>query len=163
MDLRTLMCGTVLGVSLALMASPVLADSGGSSATVPTSGDAALEADYSKAEYLIKSEKFEEAIPYLQKVVAKKADHADALNYLGYTHRKLGKNVEALGFYQKALAVDPKHLGAHEYLGELHLQMKELGKAEGEMATLKGLCPAGCEQAEDLEDAIAQYKTANPG
>jgi tetratricopeptide (TPR) repeat protein len=118
----------------------------------------ARESDYDKAEYMIKGEKFEEAIPLLQKVVADNPRDADAWNYLGFASRKLGKNEDALGYYNKALAIDPKHKGAHNYLGELYLQMNDLPKAEAELATLKGICASNCEEAEDLTDSIADYK-----
>jgi len=121
----------------------------------------ARETDFQKAEYLIKAEQYEEAIPLLQKVVADNARDADAWNYLGFASRKLGKNDEALGYYRKALAIDPKHKGAHEYLGELHLQMNNLAKAEEELNVLKGLCPTGCEELEDLEADIADYKSSH--
>jgi len=123
----------------------------------------ARETDFQKAEYLIKAEKYDEAIPLLQKVVADNARDADAWNYLGFASRKLGKNDEALGYYQKALAIDPKHKGAHEYMGEAYLQMNNLPKAEEQAVALKGLCPSGCEELEDLEADISDYKAAHPG
>ena len=122
----------------------------------------ARETDFQKAEYLIKGEQFEEAIPLLQKVVADNPRDADAWNYLGFASRKLGKNDEALGYYQKALALSPNHKGANEYLGELYLQMNNLPKAEEQLAKLKSLCPTGCEELEDLEADIADYKAAHP-
>jgi tetratricopeptide (TPR) repeat protein len=118
----------------------------------------AAETDFQKAEYLVKGEKYEEAIPLLQKVVADNPRDADAWNYLGFCSRKLGKKEESLGYYQKALAIDPKHKGANEYLGELYLMMGDLAKAEQQLAVLKGLCPGGCEELEDLEADIADYK-----
>jgi tetratricopeptide (TPR) repeat protein len=120
------------------------------------------EADFDKAEYLIKSDKCEEAIPLLQNVVAGNPTDSDALNYLGFCHRKLGKYPEALGFYNRALAANPKHKGAHEYLGELYLRMGDMAKAEEQLAILKGLCPSGCEELEDLQADIEDTK-ANGG
>jgi len=122
----------------------------------------ARETEFQKAEYLIKGEQYEEAIPLLQNVVADNPRDADAWNYLGFASRKLGKNEEALVYYHKALAIDPRHKGAHEYLGELHLQMNDLAKAEEEQTALKGLCPTGCEELEDLEADIADYKANHP-
>jgi tetratricopeptide (TPR) repeat protein len=145
--------------ALALAAAAFAAPGGGSfPPTVAPSNDAALEADYAQAEYLIKSDKCDEAIVFLEKVVAKNAKHADALNYLGYCHRKAGRTDKAMAYYDRALAADPKHLGAHEYLGELYLMLKDLAKAEAQLAKLKSLCPQGCTQLEDLEDAISAYK-----
>lgn len=150
-----------LAVFLAL---PAFAASGGGSfpSTVPMSKDTALEADYAQGEYLVKADKCAEAIPFFEKVVAKNAKHADALNYLGYCHRKGGRLDVALGFYQKALAVDPNHLGVLEYLAELYLMKGDLAQAEAQRTKLKGLCPTGCTQLEDLEDAIAAYKAKKP-
>lgn len=122
----------------------------------------ARETDFQKAEYLIKGDKCEEAIPLLKNVVADNGRDADAWNYLGFCSRKLGNKEEALGYYQRALAVDPKHKGANEYLGELYLMMGDLAKAEQQLAILKGLCPNGCEELEDLEADIADYKANRP-
>jgi tetratricopeptide (TPR) repeat protein len=143
-----------------LLANPSIAAPGGGSfpQTVAPSKDAALEADYAQAEYLIKSDKCDEAISFLDKVVAKNAKHSDALNYLGYCHRKAGRLDVAKGYYDRALAADPNHLGAHEYLGELYLMLKDLPKAEAQLAKLKSLCPTSCTQLEDLEDSISTYK-----
>jgi tetratricopeptide (TPR) repeat protein len=117
------------------------------------------ETDFQQAEYLIKGEKYAEAIPILQKVVADNPRDADAWNYLGFASRKLGKKEEALGYYQKALALQPKHKGAHEYLGELYLMMNDLPKAEAQLAKLKEICGATpCEELEDLEADIADFK-----
>lgn len=122
----------------------------------------ARESDFEKAEYLIKADKCDEAIPLLQGVIADNGRDTDALNYLGFCHRKLGKYPEALGFYQRALAIHPDHKGANEYLGELYLRMNDLPKAEQQLAILKRICPKGCEELEDLEADIADYK-ANGG
>jgi tetratricopeptide (TPR) repeat protein len=125
---------------------------------MPSPKDQARETDFQKAEYLIKGEKCDEAIPILQSVVADNPRDADAWNYLGFCHRKLGKNQEALGYYDKALKLNPKHKGAREYLGELYLNMGDLPKAEEQLAILRSLCPSGCEELEDLEADIADYK-----
>jgi tetratricopeptide (TPR) repeat protein len=126
-----------------------------------TKKEEARETDFQKAEYLIKGDKCDEAMPLLQKVVADNPRDADAWNYLGFCSRKLGKKEEALGYYQKALALNPKHKGANEYLGELYLMMGDLAKAEEQLAVLKGICPSGCEELEDLEADIADYKSKN--
>lgn len=120
------------------------------------------ETEFEKAEYLIKGDKCDEAMPILQKVVADNHRDADAWNYLGFCARKLGKKEEALGYYQKELALSPKHKGANEYLGELYLMMGDLPKAEQQLAVLKGICPNGCEELEDLEADIADFKANRP-
>ncbi len=121
------------------------------------------ETDFQKAEYMIKGEQYAEAVPLLQKVVADNPRDADAWNYLGFASRKLGKLDEALGYYEKALKLDPRHKGAHEYLGELYLMMKNLPKAEEQLTLLKGICASNCEEVEDLEADIADYKAKPAG
>jgi tetratricopeptide (TPR) repeat protein len=121
------------------------------------------ETDFQKAEYMIKGEQYADAIPLLQKVVADNPRDADAWNYLGFASRKLGKLEEALGYYEKALKLDPRHKGAHEYLGELYLMMKNLPKAEEQLTLLKGICASNCEEVEDLEADIADYKAKPTG
>jgi tetratricopeptide (TPR) repeat protein len=152
----------------ALSTVAIAASSGGSiprpSAPRPTPNSPAQqqsEDDFGKAEYLIKAERYDEAIPLLQKVVAKNPNDADAWNYLGFCSRKLGKTKEALDYYTKALAIDPNHKGAHEYLGELYLLMKDPAKAQEQLTVLQGLCKGGCEEVEDLQQAIADYKASS--
>ena len=116
------------------------------------------ETDFQKAEYMIKGEQYADAIPLLQKVVTDNPRDADSWNYLGFASRKLGKLDESLGYYEKALKLDPRHKGAHEYLGELYLMMKNLPKAEEQLTLLKGICATNCEEVEDLEADIADYK-----
>ena len=165
---KTLFAASLLALG-ATMLEPALAASSGPSTraesprpTPTTDAEKAREADFEKAEYLIKADKCDEAIPLLKNVVAGNARDADALNYLGFCHRKTGMLKESLAYYEQALAVNPKHKGAHEYLGELYLRMGDLPKAEGQLAILKGLCPSGCEELEDLEADIEDFK-ANGG
>ncbi len=166
---KTILTLAALAVAGLFTAEAMAAAGGGSVPKIETprpsatnKKDEARETDFQKAEYLIKGEKYDEAVPLLQKVVADNPRDADAWNYLGFCSRKLGKKEDALGYYQKALAIDPKHKGAHEYLGELYLQMNDLAKAEEQLTILKGLCPGGCEELEDLEADIADYKANRP-
>lgn len=114
-----------------------------------------------EAEDNIDDEEYWEAIALLEQVRAQEPDNADVLNYLGYSHRKLGDHVTALDFYTAALAQEPNHLGANEYLGELYLEMKDLSKAEERLAVLATACDSDCEEYEDLAEEIAAYKAAN--
>ena len=123
-----------------------------------SSSTTAQDSDYAKAEKAVKAKDFASAIPLLETVLSKTPRHADALNYLGYSHRKLGRFDDALAWYRKALAVNPDHKGANEYLGELHLQMGDLGKAEERLAHLDKVCFFGCDEFDDLKNAIAAYK-----
>ena len=82
---------------------------------------------------------------------------ADWHNLMGYTLRKQASPqfAEAESQYLEALRIAPRHLGANEYLGELYVMKGELAKARERLAVLEKLCPAGCEQREDLQRAIA--------
>ena len=123
--------------------------------------------DYTTAKRLIKHEQYADAIPHLEKALAKHPHDADVFNYLGYTHRMVGVGEAApardndfklsLAYYQQALAIDPNHKGVHEYLGELFLQMNDLNAAHHEMNELVILCPDGCDERDTLNKAIAAY------
>jgi Flp pilus assembly protein TadD len=123
--------------------------------------------DYTTAKRLIRHEQYADAIPHLEKALAKRPHDADVFNYLGYTHRMVGVSETApardndfklsLAYYQQALAIDPNHKGVHEYLGELFLQMNDLNAAHHEMNELVILCPDGCEERDTLGKALAAY------
>ncbi len=122
-------------------------------------GSEASPANYERAVKLIEAADYGAAIRILEKANRKESGNADVLNMLGYAHRKLGRMETALGFYQEALAIEPRHLGANEYLGELYLETGELGKAEERLAELVAACPSGCEEREELAEAIDAYKS----
>ena len=46
--------------------------------------------DYATAKRLIKHQQYADAIPHLEKALAKHPHDADVFNYLGYTHRMVG-------------------------------------------------------------------------
>lgn len=87
--------------------------------------------------------------------LAEDNQQADVYNLLGYTLRMTGDYDTSLTYYTKALELQPDHKAAHEYLGELYLQTGKPDKANEQLASLKKLCPAGCEELEDLQEAIA--------
>jgi tetratricopeptide (TPR) repeat protein len=115
---------------------------------------------YKQAQSLIDDDKYQEAIPILQKLIKDKGAYADALNLLGYSYRKSGDANEALDYYNQALSMEPKHLGANEYLGELYLELKQPDKAKERLAVLKGAC-GNCEEYKDLAAKINQYSASN--
>lgn len=106
---------------------------------------------------------YEAAVEQFEKVVKKQPKNANAYNYLGFSYRKLGQYDKAFENYEKALSLEPGHLGANEYIGEAYLETGNLAKAEEQLATLKELCPAGCEEYEDLAEAVATYKADHGG
>jgi tetratricopeptide (TPR) repeat protein len=156
--------GLALGLAMALPADLGWTAGSGSkksSATSSGSGSASSEsALYAEAKAKVDAKDYRGAVPILEKVLAKNARNADALNLMGYCNRKLGDTEEALDYYQKALAIDAAHIGANEYLGELYLELKDLPKAEERLRVLAKACN-GCEEQEELEELIAQYKANN--
>ncbi len=78
------------------------------------------------------------------------------------SQRQLKQYDSALECYQKALQIDSRHRGANEYLGELYLQIGQLDKAEERLEVLDKECFFGCEEFDDLEAAIADYRKQNP-
>ena len=87
--------------------------------------------------------------------------HADVYNLMGFSLRKTGDYKQAYTFYRKALDFNPEHKGALEYLGELYVETGEVEKAKENVALLQKICPAGCEELEDLREAIAQVPKTN--
>lgn len=146
---------------LAIGLAPALAlgmggDSGGGNAPETKVENPLYDADV-KA---VRAKDFRGAIPLLEKVVAADAKNADAFNYLGFSHRKLGEFDKALGHYQTALNLKPDHRGAHQYIGELYLELNDLKRDEEHLARLDRLCLFGCEEYTDLKSAVAAYKKA---
>lgn len=111
---------------------------------------------------LISDEKYQQAISELDKALKDDPDSADLLNLMAYSHRKLQHFDIALDYYQKALQIEPQHRGANEYLGELYLQTGQLNKAEARLEVLDKECFFGCEEFDELKEAIADYRKQNP-
>ena len=110
---------------------------------------------------LIDAENYESAISELENALSKSPEDADLLNLLAYSQRKLMRFDIALINYQKALEIEPEHRGANEYLGELYLQLGQLDNALERLKVLDDACFFGCEEFDDLEEAIQIYRSEN--
>src|SRR5262245_36470123 len=139
--LNRLLCAALLSV----VASPVLAVDTMTSSNAP---------DLTAVRTKIKASDFRGAITDLNGLVDKGVQHADVYNLLGFSLRKSGDTKTALTFYKKALEFDPNHKGALEYSGELYVQLGDMVKARANAAKLTALCPQGCEELADLQQAI---------
>ncbi|MCH9052097.1 MAG: tetratricopeptide repeat protein [Proteobacteria bacterium] len=113
---------------------------------------------YQQGVKAVKAKDYNRAIPLLQKVVARNPNHADALNYLAFSHRQLGHNDIALPLYKKVLAMNPDHKGANEYLGELYLKQGKLDLAKKQLAKLDKLCFFGCKEFDELKTAVNTFE-----
>lgn len=148
----------LLAAGLAWLLQPAIALGAGSSSSTsePTIADMIDD-----AEDRIDDGEYQDAIALLETARAEEPDNPDVLNWLGYSHRKLGDREKALEFYTAALAQEPDHLGANEYLGELYLEMDDLAKAEERLAVLATACDSDCEEYDDLAQEIVEYKEAH--
>ena len=100
------------------------------------------------------------AIEYLKEVLDEEGRNADALNYMGYSYRKLGNYERAIKFYLAALDVNPRHKGANEYIGEAYLELKQPAKAKTYLDRLAKICGPSCEEYRDLKAAFDAYRVA---
>ncbi len=142
-----------LFLSLALGAGQALAVGGGGSTSAKKDNPA-----YAQAVKLVDAGDYAGAIPLLQKVIAADPTNANAHNYLGFSHRKLGDMEMALTQYGKALELNPRHRGANEYLGELYLDLGQLDKAKERLSVLDDVCFFGCEEYRELKEKIKIYQ-----
>lgn len=147
----------------ALPAHHAFADGGGGESGGSSDEDFFADPNYVKAAKMIEQGKFEGAIPLLNRAISKDGKNADAHNLLGFSTRKLGRVEEALEHYLTALRIKPKHRGAHEYIGEAYLALGQLDKAKKHLAFLDDDCWLGCEEYDDLKEAIAQYAAKQAG
>ena len=113
-----------------------------------------VNVDYKRGYDEISNGNYQLSIKYLLKAAKTSPDNPDVYNLLGFSHRKLDKVEDAFFYYQKALKLDPRHQGANEYIGELYLQTNNLKKAEEHLEVLDDICLFGCEEYDDLKDAI---------
>src|SRR6266446_5422566 len=135
----------------ALLVGASLTAPGALAIDVVTSRDAP---DLASVRAKIKAKDYKGALAELTPMLATH-QHADVYNLMGFSLRKTGDYKQAYTFYGKALDFDPEHKGALEYLGELYVETGEVEKARQNVALLKRLCPSGCEELSDLEQAVA--------
>jgi tetratricopeptide (TPR) repeat protein len=108
----------------------------------------------SAAEAAVKAKQYEQAIAELEKVLAREPNNVDALNYMAYSHRELGRYEPSLAFYQRALAINPNHRGANEYLGQLYIKLGRMPEARAQLTKLQRLCGTRCEEYQSLKAAL---------
>ena len=129
----------------------------GGVSTVHAWGSPDPEEALAEAVSAIKSEDFDEAIRLLEVVLGDDGANANALNWMGFSHRKKNNYTQALHYYKLALKADPNHRGANEYIGEAYLELKQPAKAKLHLDRLAKLCGPGCEEYRDLKEAFEAY------
>jgi Flp pilus assembly protein TadD len=121
---------------------------------------AQLDPDFAAGKKALGAEDWNGAIAALKLAALRDPRNADIQNYIGYAYRRLRRLGPAMGHYQQALTFNPRHRSAHEHLGELFLVLRELAKAEEQLATLERICLVPCEEFRDLERAIGTYRAS---
>lgn len=101
---------------------------------------------------LARAGQYEQAIEVFR-LVADKSD-PEALNGLGFSHRKLGKVDEGITFYYQALKTDPDYVLAREYLGEGYVKLGKLSLAREQLDQIGKRCGTTCEEYMMLARAI---------
>ena len=119
---------------------------------------AARDPDYAAGKQAMDRKNWPEAARRFARAAAGDPDNPDLQNYLGFAYRNLNQFELAFQHYRRALALDPRHRGAHEYLGETYLLTGDLAGAEKHLAALREICLLSCEELEDLEKAVADFR-----
>lgn len=93
-------------------------------------------------------------------LVVNKSD-PEALNGLGFSHRKLGKLDDGIAYYKQALTINPDYILAREYLGEGYVAAGRINLAKLQLSQIKLRCGTGCKEYTLLSKAIATGNSSN--
>jgi tetratricopeptide (TPR) repeat protein len=107
---------------------------------------------YEQGRALAKAGQYEWALDVLGSIVNQ--DDPKVLNYIGYSHRKMGDFQTGMGYYQKALALNPDYVLAREYLGEGYVANGQVDLAKAQLAEIEKRCGTTCEEYKDLSEEI---------
>jgi tetratricopeptide (TPR) repeat protein len=103
---------------------------------------------------LAKAGRYTEALAVLD--LMKDPNTAVALNYRGYTTRRMGRVDEGIGYYLRSVKLDPKYAQVREYLGEAYVIKGDIAQAEQQLAAIKKICGGTtCEEYQNLVVYIA--------
>jgi tetratricopeptide (TPR) repeat protein len=111
---------------------------------------------YEEGRGLAKAGQYEWALEVLGAVVNQ--DDPKVLNYVGYSHRKMGDFETGMGYYKKALALNPDYVLAREYLGEGYVANGQVDLAKAQLAEIEKRCGTTCEEYRDLAEEIEKVK-----
>ncbi len=134
---------------------------GGAGGGVIVASNYSSQAQYARGMQALYAKDYYLAIFYFGKVIEVQPDSAAAENQLAFSYLQLKDVDTAFNHYENALAIDPNHKGVLEYQGEAYLVLGNLAKAEENLAVLANLCPGGCEELDELEEAIEKFKAGN--
>jgi tetratricopeptide (TPR) repeat protein len=120
---------------------------------------AQLDPDFAAGKKALGAGDWNGAIAALKLAALRDPQNADIQNYIGYAYRRLRQLEPAFAHYQQALTFNPRHRSAHEHLGEAYLMKGDLVKAQEQLAALQDICLIPCAEYDDLQTAIAAYKS----
>jgi hypothetical protein len=135
-----------------------LRQSSGAGSELPAVGWGDLDDEFLNAAVLAHAGRYREAIAAFEALG--RADDPYVLNYLGFSHRKLGEVDTALAYYDRALTLRPDYVRARQYLGEGYLALGRLGDAKAQLVEIGARCGSACEPYAILEGQIAAYEKA---
>ncbi len=119
---------------------------------------AANDPDYAAGKAAMVKKDWTEAVKRFHQAALRDPDSADLHNYLGFSYRNLKQMDLALKFYKRSIELNPRHRGAHEYIGEAYLMLNDLPNAEKHLEALRNICLLPCEELDDLEKAVKDYR-----
>ena len=125
---------------------------------LPAVGWADTDPAFVEAAVLAHSARYDQAIAAFNALG--RPDDPYVLNYLGFSHRKLGQVESALAYYHKALSIQPDYIRAREYLGEGYVALGRIDEAREQLALIAQQCGTGCEEYKTLERGIAAHISA---
>ena len=136
--------------------------SGGGEESKPVTQYQIAEKMIKKAKKFEKKNKTDKAQKHYKKAIGHLLKHnkkfpadPNTLNYLGFTHRKVGDYENAEIYYSMGLELDPKHVGINEYMGELFVVTNRIDKAKERLAVLKD---CNCKEYKELKLVIEGKK-----
>ena len=143
--------------TVVLSSTPSLAAGSSDYSQTPSTASAVIK----KVNKSLSKGDYANAYAMLTKEVKSSPKNADIHNLLGFSARKMGNYDASEGHYTRALELNPKHKGALEYMGELYLTLNQLDKAEALQVRLDDVCWLGCDELDQLNAAIADWKSKN--
>ena len=145
----------IFAATFLLLAAPIPAHAAGSGDDNNTSSSGPSTDDkYDMAVRAVDAKDYRKAISLLNDVIDEKPRNPNALNYLGYSHRKSGDYARAVTYYKKALSLDPEHKGANEYLGQAYVELGNLNAAVERLDALEKVCGIHCDEYISLKTSI---------
>lgn len=107
---------------------------------------------YDTGEALALNGRYDEAIDML--TLAANRNDPRILNYLGFSHRKLGRLEVGFGYYREALRLDPGFTLARSYMGEAFLMRGDVDAAREQLGLIASVVGTDAREYKLLDNAI---------